>query len=237
MSEGCRGCTGRCCYDIVVHVTPFDVWRIASEQALSPLQIVEPREVQPREGPSAAVFGARLDATERRFRCVLRKSLHEPLACQFLLHLGGGQKRCGIYPHRPRVCAVYPFAIHRGSVDLRDDARCGAGDWNLALVDYAAMRRELAVYDAEWHAAAGIATVWNDAVKAGAVTPSFPTFVAYAHAAAGTILETSAADAPPLERWAEAMLPEDVTVPLQRWLDGVRLASEGALVTASAAPT
>jgi Fe-S-cluster containining protein len=229
MSEGCRSCTGTCCYDIVVHVTPFDVWRIASEQALSPLEIVEPREVQPREGPAAGAFGARLDATERRFRCVLRKSPQEPLACQFLLRLGGGQNRCGIYPHRPRVCAVYPFTISRGSVDMRDDARCGAGDWNLALLDYAAKRRELAVYDAEWHAAAGIAAVWNDAVDAGSVQASFPTFVAYAHAAAGRILETSAADAALLERWDEALLPQDVTAPLQHWLNRVRLASENAL--------
>ena len=228
MSEGCSGCTGLCCYDVVVHVTPFDVWRIVAAQALAPLQVVEPREATAGEIVAEA-FGARIDDTPRLFCSVLRKSSLEPGACQFLMHLGDERKRCGIYPDRPRVCAVYPFVMRNGSVDLRGDARCETGDWNMARLDYALVRRQLAVYHAEWCACARIVEVWNLAVETGHRAPSFEVFVAFAHEIAGRLLSDKAADVELLERWDEALLPREVEVRRDAWLDGVTRAAQAAL--------
>jgi len=48
MSSGCASCSGRCCYDIVVRVTPLDIWRIARAQRLAFDEIVVPwREPEP----------------------------------------------------------------------------------------------------------------------------------------------------------------------------------------------
>ena len=225
MSEGCRGCTGRCCYDVVVHVTPFDVRRIAVAQHLEPIAIVRPREVTDRDRAANEAFGVRLDGTPRRFRPVLRKSASDTRACQFLIHIDDERKRCGIYADRPRVCAVYPFSTRRGSVDLRDDARCAPGDWDMARLDYAAVRREIAMYSAEWAATARIEEAWNAAVEQGRRSPSFASFARFADRVAGELLPYAAATAFLLERWNEALLPPELAEQRRSWLDGISVAA------------
>ena len=167
MSEDCRGCSGRCCYDIVVHVTPLDIRRLARAQALDPMQIVEPRAVTASDGPNSEAFGARIDASDRLYRTVLRRDPKGGDACQFLMQIDDANGRCGVYADRPRVCAVYPFTIRKGSIDLREDARCAPGDWRMARLDYAAFRRGIAVYAAEWHACARIVDVWTTPLRNG----------------------------------------------------------------------
>jgi Fe-S-cluster containining protein len=232
MSEGCRSCTGRCCYDVVVHVTPFDVRRIGQAQGLAPDDIVEAREVDDHEGSASAIFGIAAGPSPRKVRPVLRKSSAVPDACQFLIHVTDEHKRCGIYAERPRVCAVYPFAINRGSVDLRDDVRCGPDDWNLARLDYGAIRRELAVFNAEWHATARMVEAWNDAVGRGERPPSFEAFIAYGDAIAGHVLNRTDLEAEPFQRWDEAGLSPKVEDERRGWLDSVSVLAHAELAAA-----
>ena len=229
MSEGCRGCSGRCCYDIVVHVTPFDVHRLAVAQALSPLQIVAPREATQNDGPSWERLGARVDDTPRRVRSVLRKKTHDQAACQFLVQVGE-QNRCGVYAERPRVCVAYPFTTIRGSIDMRSDARCGTDDWNMARLPYASVRRELAAYSAEWDACGRIVDAWNEGVANDRVAPSFERFIAYADRAAGAILAGDANDAEILERWNEALLPTELEAQRAAYVDRVSTIAHASLV-------
>ena len=229
MSEGCRGCTGHCCRDIVVHVTPFDVSRIAAAQSLDPLQIVEPRETVPGDGQNGEAFGARIDATGRLFSSVLRKGALDQSACQFLVHLDEDHARCGIYADRPRVCIIYPFVVRQGSIDVRGDARCGPGDWNMARLDYASVRRELAAYSAEWHACARIVEAWNGAVEQGNRSPSFASFTSFAHRVAGAVASDTSLDVGVLERWDEAQLSAELETARRAWLDHVSIAAQSAI--------
>ncbi len=229
MSEGCRSCTGRCCYDVVVHVTPFDIRRIGQAQGLAPRDIVEAREVDDREGSASAIFGIGDGPSLRKVRPVLRRSSAVPDACQFLMHVSDQVKRCGIYAERPRVCAVYPFAINRGSVDLRDDVRCGPDGWNLARLDYGAIRRELAVFNAEWHAGARIVEAWNDAVRRGERSPSFEAFIEYGDAIASHVLNRTDLETEPFQRWDEAGLSPKVESERRAWLDSVSASARAEL--------
>lgn len=229
MSEGCRSCTGRCCYDVVVHVTPFDVRRIGCAHALAPLDIVESREVDEQEEISNTIFGVMAADAQRRVRPVLRKSILNTNACQFLMQIGTEHQRCGIYPDRPRVCAIYPFQINHGTVDLRQDVRCGPGDWNLARLDYAGIRRELAVFTAEWHATARIVEVWNEALERESKASSFDAFIIFADAVASRVLSQSNPRAEFLGRWGEASLASSLEREGQNWLDSVTMIARSAL--------
>jgi Fe-S-cluster containining protein len=176
MSDGCYGCSGRCCYDIIVRVTPFDVWRLATVHRLRFDEIVEPwQEQKPSE------LGVRLDASANRYVTVLRRHPVETSACAFLVHLSDEVKRCGVYDDRPLVCAVYPFEVARGSIDLRADARCGPGDWNLATLDYRRRRDTFEYYAAELQAAAGVAAAWNARPVAAEPAAAFAEYLAFSH--------------------------------------------------------
>lgn len=156
MSDGCFSCSGRCCYNIIVRVTPLDMWRIASSQQLAFAEFVEPwKEVEPSD------FGLRLDDTADRYLPVLRRHPSEHAACTFLMHVADDVKRCGIYEHRPLVCQVYPFEMHTGTVRVRDDARCQPTDWNMATLDYRLRRDTVTRYRGELEHAARIAADWN----------------------------------------------------------------------------
>lgn len=174
MSDGCYGCGGRCCYDVIVRVTPFDVWRLATAHRLRFDEIVVPwQEPKPSE------LGVRLDASEDRFVMILRRHPVETSACAFLVHLSDEVKRCGVYADRPLVCAVYPFEVVRGTIDLRADARCGPRDWNLATLDYRGRRDTFEYYAAELQAAARVAAAWNDRPVPLDPTVAFAEYLAF----------------------------------------------------------
>lgn len=178
MSDGCSGCSGRCCYDVIVRVTPFDVWRLARAHRLRFDEIVVPwQEPKPSE------LGLRLDASENRYLTILPRHPLEQSACAFLVHLSDGVKRCGVYADRPLVCEVYPFEMKYGTVDLRADVRCAPDDWNLATLDYRGRRTTFDRYNAEVTAAARIAADWNARPEPREHATAFAEYLAFAEAA------------------------------------------------------
>jgi Fe-S-cluster containining protein len=63
--------------------------------------------------------------------------------CVFLMQLGGGHDRCGIYDHRPVVCQAYPMALTHGDVTQREGVLCPADAWTADEVRRPAWRRAL----------------------------------------------------------------------------------------------
>jgi hypothetical protein len=63
--------------------------------------------------------------------------------CVFLMQLGGGHDRCGIYDHRPVVCQAYPMALSRGDVTQREGVLCPADAWTAGEVRRPAWRQAL----------------------------------------------------------------------------------------------
>ncbi len=219
MSSGCASCSGRCCYDIVVRVTPLDIWRIARAQRLAFDEIVVPwREPEPTPA------GVQIDATSERYATILGQHPVEAGACAFLMHVGDDVKRCGVYADRPIVCRVYPFVVNKGSIDIRADARCAPTDWNLATLDYGGFRAGFGRYAAEEAAAAVIVRAWNERVASGELAPSFAAYLAFAEAACAAFPHIDGTGAS-LERWNEALLPDDVVAAHSAWLVAVAAAT------------
>jgi Fe-S-cluster containining protein len=183
MSDGCSSCSGRCCYDIIVPVTPFDAWRIARAQRLQFADFVEPCLTS-----RALNAGFRLDASDDRYAMILRRHRLEAGACTFLAHVGPDVKRCGIYRDRPLVCRAYPFEIRGGSIDLLPGARCAPTDWNLATLDYAGRRAEFARYGAESEACRRIDAGWNVRPLDDDAALRFAAYLAYAEAVCDRLL-------------------------------------------------
>ncbi|MBV9440074.1 MAG: YkgJ family cysteine cluster protein [Candidatus Eremiobacteraeota bacterium] len=231
MTEGCFSCSGRCCYDIVVPVTPFDAWRIARDQLLAFEAFVEPCIT-----PRSVEHGFRLSGQDR-YSLVLRRHPIEAAACTFLAHVSEEFKRCGIYPVRPLVCRVYPFEIRGGSIDIRTDARCKPSDWDMAALDYARRGAEFARYAAEWEACRQIDAAWNAALNLAENgvdgvdhADAFRGYLAFIE----RVSEAFFAGAPSADRvaqWsARPALPE-ATAEYERWLESL----QGAIGAASRA--
>src|ERR1700680_4256013 len=104
MTDACAGCTGRCCWDVVVRITGLDAWRIRRSQGLEYAQFVN---VLPDDDPGGESFRI----GDRLCSLYLAKNPLQPRACTFLMHLPGEQQRCGIYTERPHVCAAYPMNL------------------------------------------------------------------------------------------------------------------------------
>lgn len=174
MSAECASCSGRCCYDIVVRVTPFDIARIARAHDLRFDEIV-----RPWEEPEPSPFGVRLDGSPRRYVPILQRHAREAGACAFLAHVSPEVKRCGIYADRPLVCRVYPFEVRVGSVDVRRDARCAEGAWDLATFDYRAKADEFETYVAENEATVRLVARWNERVIPADADLGFAAYLAF----------------------------------------------------------
>jgi Fe-S-cluster containining protein len=161
----CEACVGQCCKHYAVNLNGHDVWRIASTLRLAPEQFVTiGQESQPTP------VGFRLDATKMTFALVLAKRQGPDgiQQCTFLANLGGGISRCGIYPHRPAACRVFPAKLVRGSVAFREDVVCPKGSWNVAALDLSMWRKLLLRSHMEWALYATVVRHWNEAAV---VTP------------------------------------------------------------------
>jgi len=87
--------------------------------------------------------------------------------CVFLLELSDKVARCGVYQHRPLVCATFPMTLRDGAVGIRtDDITCAANSWNLATMDLPNVRRDLVRTDAVWAEHWQLVRAWNAAVDA-----------------------------------------------------------------------
>jgi Fe-S-cluster containining protein len=154
MSDTCSGCDGNCCYDVVIRITGYDAWRIKRAQALALEQFVSVQKDE-ETAPGAFLLAGGYHAL------FLAKSAAEPRACTFLIHFPDEVRRCGIYAERPRVCAVYPFALRNGTVDIRSDVVCKPSNWNMATLNYPHWRRSLLGYMLEWQVYQRVVTIWN----------------------------------------------------------------------------
>src|SRR5437868_9253283 len=126
----CATC-GACCRSYVVPVCGYDVWLISTRQRLSPEQFVVTYTQE--EG---SLDGFRLDAEDVLHGMALDKqdTFSANKSCVFLVHLGDGHDRCGIYEHRPVTCREYPMAMWSNTVFLRGDVLCLPNSWPLAQV-------------------------------------------------------------------------------------------------------
>jgi Fe-S-cluster containining protein len=129
IASPCSTC-GKCCRGYVVPLCGRDVWRISTSQRLSPEHFVFAREQQ-----SEVADAFHLDQ-DRAYHLALDKRgplrLHSP--CVFLLELGGGYSRCGIYAERPLVCRTYPMQLRNGVTELRSQVLCPPGAWSSAAL-------------------------------------------------------------------------------------------------------
>lgn len=124
----CATC-GACCRSYIVPVCGYDVWLLSTYQRLNPKQFLV---AYPQE--EVSIDGFRLDAESKPYGLALDKqgkfALDKP--CIFLMHLGEGNDRCGVYDHRPVTCRAYPMALWDRTIFLRKDAMCPPRSWPLA---------------------------------------------------------------------------------------------------------
>lgn len=158
----CATC-GVCCRSYVVNLCGYDVWLISTRQRLSPEQFLvacpqaEPGADGIRLGSEGPTYGLALDK-HGKFRA--------NQACVFLLRLGGGNDRCGIYAHRPVVCQSYPMAIGNNAVLQRQDSLCPPDSWPRRETARPAWRAALQRLRLHYDIYAEVVARWNGRVAA-----------------------------------------------------------------------
>jgi Fe-S-cluster containining protein len=160
----------------VVSLLGYDVWRISRRLRLSPeLFVLAHDQVQPANDgfllePNGWPQGLALD----------KKGDFDPKQpCVFLLELGGGLARCGIYEHRPAVCRTYPMALRAGATVVREDALCPSGAWDEVAIADASWRRGLEGYRERWDEYVEVVDRWNERVRAAERRYTLPEFLGY----------------------------------------------------------
>ena len=135
----CATC-GRCCRSYVVPVCGHDIWQICRAQRLSPASFLLAAP-QPEPDPE----GFRLERDGPTFYVVLDKQGRFTIKqrCVFLVTLGGGHERCGIYDHRPIVCRTYPMNLMASVVSPRPDLLCPPDSWPDEVIRRPAWRATL----------------------------------------------------------------------------------------------
>jgi Fe-S-cluster containining protein len=220
MSAGCATCSGRCCHDIYVRITGFDAARIATAQRVGLRAFCNMPEER-EETTTGFLLG-----DGRRHDLQLTQQSEDAGACVWLMHVDENVQRCGIYASRPRVCAVYPFVIAMGTIDIRSDARCKPGDWRLSSLDLRQRRYDFSMHVAESQLYAVMVRVWNEAQALERTEERYERFVIAAtdafFAAAGEVEDVSG-------RWTEALLPSQLAEEKARLLQLAATAALGAL--------
>jgi len=193
MSDGCASCRGACCRDVVVRVSMFDMWRISRAQRLPFGELVDPcLDETCGEGSLA------LDASGDRYLPVLQRNPRDDSACAYLMHVGDDIARCGIYAARPEICDAYPFEIVRGAIDLRSDVRCAPDAWNLATLDYRALRARHERFLTEWVAHARATAEFVRLPRADTVASAFAAYLDFCEALCERVVSVRSHDARPV---------------------------------------
>jgi Fe-S-cluster containining protein len=175
--DPCATC-GACCRSYVVPVCGHDVWSISARQRLGPEQFLITYP-QREEGPD----GFRLQQDGPTYGLALDKQgpLRAEGPCIFLLRLGGGHDRCGIYAERPVVCRSYPMSLWRDAVVQRDDALCPPASWSAGDVALPAWRDALQRQRMRFDVYHEVVARWNARVAepGGSAPRTLPAYFSY----------------------------------------------------------
>jgi Fe-S-cluster containining protein len=156
----CATC-GACCRSYVVQVCGHDIWQISSTYRLAPERFLVAYELPT---PSADGFKLGADGPSLGLMLDKRGKLALKRACVFLLDLGGGHSRCGIYGDRPVVCRAYPMVAPQGHLGLRPGALCAPGAWSDAQIGQPAWRVKVARVHFAFDVYRGVVAQWNERV-------------------------------------------------------------------------
>ena len=160
----CARCTAaRCCTVFDPELTGPDLVRIATGTGLSPAAFAVLAPVRADlAGPDGLRFGTDATWEMRLTRTPTPRGEGGARRCVFLLHLGEGINRCGIYAERPMVCRTYPTDMTRFGVMVGNPPDiCPPGEWAQERVDlrpFAAIHRAAAAERARWRA---FLALWN----------------------------------------------------------------------------
>jgi Fe-S-cluster containining protein len=163
LANPCATC-GVCCSAYLVPLVGYDFWRICRSQSLPPEEFA----VAVESNEESRGDGFRLEPGGKLHFLVLDKrgprKLHSP--CVFLLQLGGGRVRCGIYPDRPTACRTYPIVHDRGRIGFRPKRLCPPDAWKDAAPRLAGwladQRRQDLLFDVYFE----VTNRWNARVHA-----------------------------------------------------------------------
>jgi Fe-S-cluster containining protein len=86
--------------------------------------------------------------------------------CVFLVRLGDGHDRCGVYEHRPDACRAYPMSMWNHVVFQRRDPLCPSGSWPVAEIVRPAWSDALARQHMHFDVYCEVVARWNAHVNA-----------------------------------------------------------------------
>jgi Fe-S-cluster containining protein len=154
----CARCTtARCCTVFDPELTGPDLVRIARGTGLEPLRFAVLAPVRADlAGPDGLRLGSDATWEMRLARTPDPRGEGGARRCVFLMHLGTGLNRCGIYAERPMVCRTYPTDLTRFGVMVGNPPDiCPPGEWAQERVDlrpFAAIHRQAAAERSRWRA-------------------------------------------------------------------------------------
>jgi Fe-S-cluster containining protein len=164
------GTCGACCRSYVVPLLGEDVWRLSTRQRLAPEEFVL---AHPQAEPASDGFLLASDGPPLGLALDKQGRFRDTQPCVFLLELGGGHSRCGVYADRPLVCQGYPMSVLAGRVRQRDDALCPANAWPVEEAALERWRRPLRRLRMAWDLYAEVTARWNARVTAAGPGRSF----------------------------------------------------------------
>jgi Fe-S-cluster containining protein len=135
----CAACKGvKCCVNYRVSVTGCDVQRLVKGLSLSPQEVSYLQRVKTEAVQPFAVFLSR--ARDPYELCLQKKPPRtqdptEKRPCAFLIELDSFTRRCGVYPHRPMVCRMFPTVATSYGVDVVQRTTCPPRAWTIERVD------------------------------------------------------------------------------------------------------
>lgn len=120
-SRACLSCHGPCCFEYTVPISGFDLWRLAHNLGVPWASLVE------LDFHKIALYdGFRLDRGPKHYFFKLKR--RESGACQLLVEIDGGYRRCGVHALRPGPCRRFPLVPSDGpdGVEFAEHADCPA---------------------------------------------------------------------------------------------------------------
>jgi Fe-S-cluster containining protein len=99
--------------------------------------------------------------------------------CVFLMRLGDGNDRCGIYDHRPDVCRAYPMSMWNRVVFQRRDPLCPPNSWPAAELARPSWREAITAQHFHFDIYCEVVACWNAQVTASAAPFQLEDYYSY----------------------------------------------------------